>query len=109
MKVREERFGVALHQVASIVPPPLNPIDFDHSLRDPMSARRRCRMPPRFTYSRALRHLHLIMAVGIFGAVGTAQAAQHCEGQTKKQLLWWHKQILDGQSTHCPVIFVSGI
>ncbi|CAK9056151.1 Cytochrome b2 [Durusdinium trenchii] len=45
-----------------------------------------------FTYSRALRHLHLIMAVGIFGAVGTAQAAQHCEGQTKKQLLWWHKQ-----------------
>lgn len=45
-----------------------------------------------FTYSRALRHLHLIMAVGIFGAVGTAQAAQHCEGQTKKKLLWWHKQ-----------------
>ena len=48
----------------------------------------------RFTYSRALRHLHLIMAVGIFGAVGTAQAAQHCEGQAKKQLLWWHKQRL---------------
>eukprot|EP00438_Fugacium_kawagutii_P000235 Skav212280 [mRNA] locus=scaffold732:336097:359067:- [translate_table: standard] len=47
-----------------------------------------------FTYSRALRHLHLLMAVGIFGAVGTAQAASHCEGQSKKQLLWWHKQSL---------------
>ncbi|CAE7240628.1 Cyt-b5, partial [Symbiodinium pilosum] len=37
-----------------------------------------------FTYSRALRHLHLIMAVGIFGAVGTAQAASYSDGQTKK-------------------------
>ncbi|CAE7239131.1 Cyt-b5 [Symbiodinium natans] len=45
-----------------------------------------------FTYSRALRHMHLIMAVGIFGAVGTAQAASRAEGQTRKQLLWWHKQ-----------------
>ncbi|CAE7881608.1 Cyt-b5, partial [Symbiodinium microadriaticum] len=45
-----------------------------------------------FTYSRALRHLHLIMAVGIFGAVGTAQAASFSEGQAKKQMLWWHKQ-----------------
>ena len=45
-----------------------------------------------FTYSRALRHLHLIMAVGIFGAVGTAQAASYSEGQTRKQMLWWHKQ-----------------
>ncbi|CAJ1411215.1 unnamed protein product [Effrenium voratum] len=45
-----------------------------------------------FTYSRALRHLHLIMAVGIFGAVGTAQAAANTEGQTRKQMLWWHKQ-----------------
>ncbi|CAE7749672.1 Cyt-b5 [Symbiodinium sp. CCMP2592] len=45
-----------------------------------------------FTYSRALRHLHLIMAVGIFGAVGTAQAASYSEGQAKKQMLWWHKQ-----------------
>ena len=45
-----------------------------------------------FTYSRALRHLHLIMAVGIFGAVGTAQAASRTEGQTRKQFLWFHKQ-----------------
>lgn len=45
-----------------------------------------------FTYSRALRHLHLLMAVGVFGAVGTAQVAQYTEGQAKKQLLWWHKQ-----------------
>ncbi|CAE7831571.1 Cyt-b5 [Symbiodinium necroappetens] len=45
-----------------------------------------------FTYSRALRHLHLIMAVGIFGVVGTAQAASYSEGQAKKQMLWWHKQ-----------------
>lgn len=45
-----------------------------------------------FTYSRALRHLHLLMAVGVFGAVGTAQVAQYTEGQAKKQLLWWHKR-----------------
>lgn len=45
-----------------------------------------------FTYSRALRHLHLLMAVGVFGAVGTAQVAGYTEGQAKKQLLWWHKQ-----------------
>ena len=32
-------------------------------------------------YSRALRHLHLLMAVGVFGAVGTAQVAQYTEGQ----------------------------
>ncbi|CAJ1376297.1 unnamed protein product [Effrenium voratum] len=45
-----------------------------------------------FTYSRGLRHLHLLMACGIFGAVGTAQAAAYSSGQAKKQLLWWHKQ-----------------
>eukprot|EP00439_Symbiodinium_sp_Y106_P050361 s554_g6.t1 len=45
-----------------------------------------------FTYSRALRHLHLIMAVGIFGAIGTVQAASRAEGQNRKHLLWWHKQ-----------------
>ena len=43
-------------------------------------------------YSRGLRHLHLLMACGIFGAVGTAQAAAYSSGQAKKQLLWWHKQ-----------------
>ena len=36
------------------------------------------------TYSRALRHLHLLMAVGIFGALGTAQAASFSEGQNKR-------------------------
>ena len=45
-----------------------------------------------FTYSRALRHLHLIMAVGTFGAIGTVQAASRAEGQNRKHLLWWHKQ-----------------
>ena len=32
-------------------------------------------------YSRALRHLHLLMAVGIFGATGTAQLSGFVEGQ----------------------------
>lgn len=45
------------------------------------------------TYSRALRHLHLLMAVGIFGALGTAQAASFSEGQNKRKLLILHKQL----------------
>ena len=36
------------------------------------------------TYSRGLRHLHLLMAIGIFGALGTAQAASCSEGQNKR-------------------------
>ena len=36
------------------------------------------------TYSRGLRHLHLLMAIGIFGALGTAQAASYSEGQNKR-------------------------
>lgn len=45
------------------------------------------------TYSRALRHLHLLMAIGIFGALGTAQAASYSEGQNKRKLLILHKQL----------------
>jgi len=46
----------------------------------------------KLTYSRALRHMHLLMAVGIFGAVGTAQAASRTEGLVKKRYLRLHKQ-----------------
>jgi cytochrome b561/cytochrome b involved in lipid metabolism len=46
----------------------------------------------RFGYSRGLRHLHLIMAVGIAGALGSAQAASRAEGMAKKRLLNIHKQ-----------------
>ncbi|CAK9045542.1 unnamed protein product [Durusdinium trenchii] len=45
------------------------------------------------TYSRALRHLHLLMALGIFGALGTAQAAAYSNGQNKRKLLILHKQL----------------
>jgi len=47
---------------------------------------------PMLMYSRGLRHLHLIMAVGIFGAVGSAQAAAKTEGLAKKRWLQVHKQ-----------------
>mmetsp|Transcript_88066 Transcript_88066/g.221648 ORF Transcript_88066/g.221648 Transcript_88066/m.221648 type:complete len:722 (-) Transcript_88066:212-2377(-) len=46
----------------------------------------------RLTYSRGLRHLHFIMAIGIFGAVGSAQAAARSEGLAKKRYLAIHKQ-----------------
>ena len=39
------------------------------------------------TYSRALRHLHLLMALGIFGALGTAQAAAYSNGQNKRRFI----------------------
>lgn len=45
-----------------------------------------------FTYSRGLRHMHLIMALGIFGSLGSAQAAARTEGLTKKRYLAIHKQ-----------------
>ncbi|CAJ1391976.1 unnamed protein product [Effrenium voratum] len=45
------------------------------------------------TYSRGLRHLHLLMAVGIFGTLGTAHAASAAEGQNKRKLLLLHKQL----------------
>mmetsp|Transcript_13636 Transcript_13636/g.27750 ORF Transcript_13636/g.27750 Transcript_13636/m.27750 type:complete len:709 (+) Transcript_13636:48-2174(+) len=44
------------------------------------------------TYSRLLRHMHLIMAVGIFGTLASAKAASYAEGLTKKRLLQVHKQ-----------------
>jgi len=44
------------------------------------------------TYSRGLRHLHLIMALGIFGTLGSAQAASRSEGLAKKRYLAIHKQ-----------------
>jgi len=47
---------------------------------------------PKLMYSRGLRHLHLIMAVGIFGALGSAQAAARAEGLAKKRWLQVHKQ-----------------
>mmetsp|Transcript_107226 Transcript_107226/g.284311 ORF Transcript_107226/g.284311 Transcript_107226/m.284311 type:complete len:717 (-) Transcript_107226:113-2263(-) len=46
----------------------------------------------RLTYSRALRHLHFLMAVGIFGSLGSAQAASRTEGLAKKRWLTIHKQ-----------------
>mmetsp|Transcript_43449 Transcript_43449/g.109109 ORF Transcript_43449/g.109109 Transcript_43449/m.109109 type:complete len:724 (-) Transcript_43449:351-2522(-) len=46
----------------------------------------------KLTYSRGLRHLHLIMAVGIFGTLGSAQAASRAEGLAKKRYLTIHKQ-----------------
>jgi len=46
----------------------------------------------KLTYSRGLRHLHLIMAIGIFGALGSAQAASRAEGLAKKRYLAIHKQ-----------------
>eukprot|EP00928_Gymnodinium_smaydae_P010104 TRINITY_DN1379_c0_g1_i5.p1 TRINITY_DN1379_c0_g1~~TRINITY_DN1379_c0_g1_i5.p1 ORF type:complete len:710 (+),score=135.25 TRINITY_DN1379_c0_g1_i5:63-2192(+) len=47
---------------------------------------------PRLTYSRGLRHLHLIMAVGIFGSLFSAKAAGRSNGMTKKVFLSIHKQ-----------------
>jgi len=47
---------------------------------------------PSLMYSRLLRHMHLIMAAGIFGAVGSAQAAAWSEGLAKKRFLQFHKQ-----------------
>jgi len=47
---------------------------------------------PKIMYSRALRHWHLVMAVGIFTAVGSAQAASKSGGLTKKTWLQVHKQ-----------------
>jgi len=44
------------------------------------------------TYSRALRHMHFLMAVGIFGAIGTVQVASRSEGLVKKRYLRLHKQ-----------------
>jgi len=44
------------------------------------------------TYSRLLRHLHLIMAVGIFGTLASAKAASYSDGLTKKRFLAVHKQ-----------------
>jgi len=46
----------------------------------------------RLTYSRGLRHLHLLMALGIFGALGSAQAASRSEGLARKRYLAIHKQ-----------------
>lgn len=45
------------------------------------------------TYSRGLRHLHLIMALGTFGAIGSAQAASRLEGAMKKRCIALHKQL----------------
>eukprot|EP00931_Biecheleriopsis_adriatica_P001294 TRINITY_DN1015_c0_g2_i1.p1 TRINITY_DN1015_c0_g2~~TRINITY_DN1015_c0_g2_i1.p1 ORF type:complete len:735 (-),score=150.99 TRINITY_DN1015_c0_g2_i1:306-2408(-) len=45
-----------------------------------------------FTYSRGLRHLHFLMAIGIFGAIGSAHAASRSEGQAKRRFLQLHKQ-----------------
>eukprot|EP00930_Biecheleria_cincta_P017978 TRINITY_DN14145_c0_g1_i1.p1 TRINITY_DN14145_c0_g1~~TRINITY_DN14145_c0_g1_i1.p1 ORF type:complete len:714 (+),score=146.09 TRINITY_DN14145_c0_g1_i1:670-2811(+) len=45
-----------------------------------------------FTYSRGLRHMHLLMAIGIFGSIGSAHAAARSEGLAKKRLLLLHKQ-----------------
>eukprot|EP00445_Apocalathium_hangoei_P014699 CAMPEP_0203868110 /NCGR_PEP_ID=MMETSP0359-20131031/16919_1 /ASSEMBLY_ACC=CAM_ASM_000338 /TAXON_ID=268821 /ORGANISM="Scrippsiella Hangoei, Strain SHTV-5" /LENGTH=704 /DNA_ID=CAMNT_0050786473 /DNA_START=52 /DNA_END=2166 /DNA_ORIENTATION=- len=47
---------------------------------------------PKLMYSRGLRHLHFIMAVGIFGSLGSAQAASRSEGLAKKRWLAIHKQ-----------------
>jgi len=44
------------------------------------------------TYSRLLRHMHLLMAVGIFGTLASANVASYAEGLTKKRLLQVHKQ-----------------
>jgi len=46
----------------------------------------------KLTYSRGLRHLHFIMAAGIFGALGSASAASRSQGLAKKRWLAIHKQ-----------------
>lgn len=46
-----------------------------------------------FTYSRALRHLHLLMAAGIFGSLGSVHIAARSEGTEKKFYLKLHKQL----------------
>lgn len=47
---------------------------------------------PKMMYSRALRHMHLLMGLGIFGTIGTAHLASKSEGLAKKRLLKVHKQ-----------------
>lgn len=47
---------------------------------------------PAATYSRALRHVHLLMALGTFGAIGTVQAATRSDGAARKNYLTLHKQ-----------------
>jgi len=47
---------------------------------------------PKLMYSRGLRHLHLIMAAGIFGTLASAKAASLSEGLLKKRFLALHKQ-----------------
>lgn len=47
---------------------------------------------PKLMYSRLLRHFHFIMAAGIFGALGSVQAAARSEGLAKKRWLAIHKR-----------------
>lgn len=43
-------------------------------------------------YSKAMRHIHLLMGVGVLGGIGTAQAAKRLEpGPEKKTLMELHK------------------
>eukprot|EP00933_Yihiella_yeosuensis_P065894 TRINITY_DN6989_c2_g4_i1.p1 TRINITY_DN6989_c2_g4~~TRINITY_DN6989_c2_g4_i1.p1 ORF type:complete len:738 (-),score=156.14 TRINITY_DN6989_c2_g4_i1:55-2268(-) len=46
----------------------------------------------KFGYSRGLRHLHALMAIGIFGSLGAVHAAARSEGADKKFYLKLHKQ-----------------
>lgn len=66
-----------------------------------------------FTYSRGLRHLHLLMAVGIFGSLGSVHMASRSEGLSKKFFLRLHKQtglaLLLGIFVRIMLRFRSGI
>jgi cytochrome b561/predicted heme/steroid binding protein len=46
------------------------------------------------TYSRGLRHAHLLMALGLAGSISTAHVASRCEGDDQKKQAWvtLHKQ-----------------
>lgn len=46
----------------------------------------------RFSYSRSLRHMHLIMGLGIATSIGTAQLAIRSEGRLRKLLMDVHRK-----------------
>lgn len=45
----------------------------------------------KLSYTKALRHLHLVMGVGIVGGIGSVQIAKQSEGREKRKWLDIHK------------------
>lgn len=57
-----------------------------------MAWQKRSPLPGRFMYSRAVRHMHLLMIFGLAASLGTAHCAARSEGVAKKQLLKLHRK-----------------